>query len=1159
MKANLNPTEAQKSAGNYRKEHLRLHGLNIAIENPRGSVRKGKDATGKSWECKLPAHYGYIKQTDGADGDHVDCFIGRAPTVNRVFVIDQREPVVDQEEIGAFDEHKVMFGFKDLASAMNTYCDAFSDGKGKRRIQAVTEFTVPQFKHWLKEFDTKKPAWKAAKIWDEGFARGGAVNGFADGGAPENIFADLIPKPSEENPANNPNPVASNISPSERDLMIRTLIGEARGQPLTGQEAVVHVMLNRLKQGNYGKNMQQIIFAPWQFEPWMTRKNELLSYPQNSPHYRSAEEVVNRVLSGAPDPTNGATHFLNPEVVLQRSGRLPAWARGEGTRIGSHVFHNHGNRGPGVFRTTVASAFAPEEAREPQQPSGVVNRVATVDLRPEEIIANATRPAPTRFEAPAAHAAPATTAEAPVVAASLSDNPFSDLIPKPEPQKMGRLDALAQGVKQGASFNFNDELMGFAAASPLPDVKGLPPILSGPLSLARTLTGGANVAYDKLISPSDATRRYEEARDAERVLNKKSEADRPGWNLTGNAAGSVALPLGAALKVATLPARMLQGMKVGATTGAISGIGEGETPEERATKGLIMGGAGGVLGAGLPAVISGAQKIGSGVKKLAQPVMDRLPFRGVTDIDKAAATNIVNAVNKDRAANAHGLDFNDWQKAKDAGLPVTLAELGGNRAQSLARVSANTSPEARSIIEKSVHDRFGTQAERTADFVTDLVRTPANAHMTREALKEAAETSRKPLYKRAMDVGSKGIDAPELIQLQTSPSFQKATKEAFESFQDLIASNRNHGSDVWIPNSPTTPQMMKPVLENGKLKWVPDAAPKSPDGKFTLEYWDIVKKKLDDQITAAKNAGNRNAAADLVSMKNTLVGVLDRQTMRPDYLKMKPEDAKFWQDIFSQNPNSNSWLAIAKSAGVPMKSLYAEARGVAATLFKADNALEAGEIFAKNGRFQNNQVRSALNKMTPEEKTLFQEGFVSRLKEEILESRSRRAIDQVLSGKASGSISAKERLEIVLGPAKAREFEARIHVESIMDRLKNAVTGNSMTARNLAEMGLIGTSGIEFGRSGLNTDPSQMSYAAIVGALTMGSRRVNQQLAKRTAEMLMSRDPEVLTKALRLVSNNRNMMEGLRKYEHKLLRLVGPNAPQGSVPAVRGVSAEENE
>lgn len=36
---NLAPTDAQKEAGNYKKGHVWIQGLDITIENPKGSVR----------------------------------------------------------------------------------------------------------------------------------------------------------------------------------------------------------------------------------------------------------------------------------------------------------------------------------------------------------------------------------------------------------------------------------------------------------------------------------------------------------------------------------------------------------------------------------------------------------------------------------------------------------------------------------------------------------------------------------------------------------------------------------------------------------------------------------------------------------------------------------------------------------------------------------------------------------------------------------------------------------------------------------------------------------------------------------------------------------------------------------------------------------------
>lgn len=132
-----------------------------------------------------------------------------------------------------------------------------------------------------------------------------------------------------------------NIDPSDRDLIIRTVMGEANGEPDAGQGAVAHVILNRLNSGKYGTTIPDILFAPKQFEPWSTRPRELLGYSAESPEYKRAARVVDRVVAGTdPDPTSGALNFLNEDVARERrGGSLPPWAKGNRTVIGQHAFY----------------------------------------------------------------------------------------------------------------------------------------------------------------------------------------------------------------------------------------------------------------------------------------------------------------------------------------------------------------------------------------------------------------------------------------------------------------------------------------------------------------------------------------------------------------------------------------------------------------------------------------------------------------------------------------------------------------------------------------------------------------------------------------------------------------------------------------------------
>lgn len=145
------PTPAQKEAGNYKKGHLRLHGLDITLENPKGSIRSGADKDDKAWQTTMAHDYGYIKRTEGADGDHVDVFIGDQHASDMVYVVDQVDP-----QTGQFDEHKAMMGFADEQSAREGYLANYEPGwQGLGAIKAIP---VEEFKEWLKKGNTTKPA-----------------------------------------------------------------------------------------------------------------------------------------------------------------------------------------------------------------------------------------------------------------------------------------------------------------------------------------------------------------------------------------------------------------------------------------------------------------------------------------------------------------------------------------------------------------------------------------------------------------------------------------------------------------------------------------------------------------------------------------------------------------------------------------------------------------------------------------------------------------------------------------------------------------------------------------------------------------------------------------------------------------------------------------
>ncbi|HEY7763438.1 MAG TPA: cell wall hydrolase [Aestuariivirgaceae bacterium] len=127
----------------------------------------------------------------------------------------------------------------------------------------------------------------------------------------------------------------------ERDYLIRTIVFEASDETESGKVAVAYVVLNRKKSGRWGDNIKAVVTHPGQFEPWMTRRKEVETLSLDDPRYQRAAIIADAVLSGrTPDPTAGATHFLNPTIVRERrGGSLPSWALGQGRPIGSHIFY----------------------------------------------------------------------------------------------------------------------------------------------------------------------------------------------------------------------------------------------------------------------------------------------------------------------------------------------------------------------------------------------------------------------------------------------------------------------------------------------------------------------------------------------------------------------------------------------------------------------------------------------------------------------------------------------------------------------------------------------------------------------------------------------------------------------------------------------------
>lgn len=148
--------------------------------------------------------------------------------------------------------------------------------------------------------------------------------------------------------------MATELSEYQKDILVRTVLGEARGEGMDGMEAVAAVIRNRTNSGQFPNDPAAVALQPSQFSVWNSGAGGgKTDYNKNSDLYRRAEQAVERVFSGqVPDRTNGALYYHTPAVS-------PNWADEANqygtTRLGNHIFYNGRPTPPGEIPNQVAS------------------------------------------------------------------------------------------------------------------------------------------------------------------------------------------------------------------------------------------------------------------------------------------------------------------------------------------------------------------------------------------------------------------------------------------------------------------------------------------------------------------------------------------------------------------------------------------------------------------------------------------------------------------------------------------------------------------------------------------------------------------------------------------------------------------------------------
>jgi hypothetical protein len=635
------------------------------------------------------------------------------------------------------------------------------------------------------------------------------------------------------------------------------------------------------------------------------------------------------------------------------------------------------------------------------------------------------------------------------------------------PPGMDQSEALRLGYISGASANFGDEIYGLSKASGLPDWMGG---FRAPVGAARMLyeTGGGFSPPKPGAERTPFMSNYEEALAQRRGELKQAEKEHPGTFMGGQVLGGVLAPGGAAAAPATVPMRMLRGAAVGGAYGGAAGLGEGENDIDRLTRGAIGAPIGMAVGGLAPPLVEAAAV---GGRAALGPVVSavRGTFNAPGEARRVVGETIGAATAADRAARGR---LTPGEVAADIarGGESRMVDLGGEPAQRLARAVKNVTPEGEVVLKNALEPRFETQGIRVADELRGMFQYP-NTFQQREGLRAAGRASNNPLYDRAYTAGAGHIGSPELERLAGTKEVQAAMRAAMD---ESGARNVLAGYGAMNPRVTVTP--------DGRIVFnrQPSGMPAYPD----LQFWDLTRRKLSDKADEAGRAGRRSEA-----------------------------------DIYGQLADRmNAQL----DAAVPE---YQAARQSAAHFFGARDASEAGEAFFGSGRrFGTEETRNALAQMNPLERQLFRDAYTDRLIRSVEAPRARQNITAAVPH-FGGSPALESEMGVALGRPGLDAMRGIRRREDIMDRSRAAVTGNSTTAQQLFDSGVIGRGILYGGAAGglgygtYNADPAQLAAAGLTGALAVGSRRANQNVARHIVEILTSRDPAALTGGAAITQN----------------------------------------
>jgi len=428
------------------------------------------------------------------------------------------------------------------------------------------------------------------------------------------------------------------------------------------------------------------------------------------------------------------------------------------------------------------------------------------------------------------------------------------------------------------------------------------------------------------------------------IQREEFRAENPKLAITASIIGGLAGPVGQKVggfisKAQGLPQAIGRGAAGGAALAGTQAAIESEGDIQQTAEATALGG---TLGGVIPGAVAGVKALGGGIINLVSRFSDKR--QGTMALRKVA-----------EAMERDGLTLDGALKRMDElGPEAALLDMGPN-SRALAFTAFGIPGKGKLKIQQKLIDRQegvrdpktgqrkGGQIARIEEHINKLV--PENFFDQRQQLANINESA--ALYKNAY-AQNQFVESPVINRLLKTPAGGQAMRNARTTLQNLQTNLSRVDPEL-------TAQAKEAGITTGK----------GVGRGLKLEFLDQVKKELFDLETLAKNQFGKPTARSnsITQLRRDLTKELDNVDVTaqagPGSLKVEGGD-------------------------------YARARLLAGDKLSNQEALEQGAEFMSKAKFGSpEELRIALNEMTPEMRHLFRVGAAQAMKAKIGDTVSR--------------------------------------------------------------------------------------------------------------------------------------------------------------------------